>query len=70
MTPLKKMNKQYLWHFLDGSISSDVISDKGRITRFKEVFCISDSEDNARVKSKLDSEYTLIEVKELGEDWN
>lgn len=64
------MNKLQLWHFLDRNIPSDIISDKGRVTRFKEVFCIVDSESYARDKSKLDDSYTLIEVRELGKAWN
>lgn len=64
------MNKLFMLRFLDSSIPSDIINDKGKVTRYKEVFCISDSEDNARVKSKLDEGYTLLGFKELGKDWN
>lgn len=63
-------NTNKLYYFLDSSIPSDILNDKGKVTRYKEVYCISNSENNSRVKSKLDEKYVLIEVKELGKDWN
>lgn len=62
------MNK--LYKFKNNSISFDQFNAKGRVTKYLEVNVISSSEHNARIKGKLDQEYTLIEVKELGEDWN
>ena len=59
-----------LYKFKNSSINSDEINAQGKVTKYLEVNVISDSEENARVKGKLDQDYILIEVKELGEGWN
>ena len=62
------MNK--LYKFKNSSINSDEINAQGKIIKYLEVNVISNSEENARVKGKLDQDYILIEVKELRGDWN
>lgn len=50
--------------------TSDQFNPQGKVTKYLEVNVIANSEDNARIKAKLDQEYTLIDVKELGEGWD
>lgn len=62
------MNK--LYKFKNSTINSDQYNSQGKITKYLEVYVISSSEDSARFKGKLSEEYTLVQIKELGKDWN
>lgn len=62
------MNK--LFKFQHGTLQQDQVNDKGKITKYFEVNVISSDEESARIKGKLDQDYILVEVKELGKDWN
>lgn len=59
------------YKFIDPSIDSDIIGDKGKIIKYQQISVISDSEENARILgSKVTPEYILIGIYELGKDWN
>lgn len=59
-----------LYKFRHSLYTSDQFNPQGKVTKYLEVNVIANSEDNARIKAKLDQEYTLIDVKELGEGWD
>ena len=61
--------KLKLFVFQHKIISFDQMNDKGRTIKYAKVNVISKDEITAREKSKLDEDYILVEVKELGEDW-
>ena len=73
------MTKPYIFRFICSDIPEDIINDKGKITKFKEVHCIARQrilrcrfardEDSARAKAKLDSTYLLADVNKLGSTW-
>lgn len=62
------MNK--LYKFKNTAITSDQYNTQGKLTKYLEVYVVSSSEDNARLKGKLSEEYTLMQIKELGKGWN
>ena len=61
--------KLKLFVFQHKSISFDQMNDKAKVTKYAKVNVISKDEITAREKSKLDEDYILVEVKELGESW-
>lgn len=58
------------YKFIDPSIDSDIIGDKGKVTKYQQISAISDSEENARILGKVTHEYTLVGIYEIGKDWN
>ncbi len=58
------------YKFIDSSIDSDIIGDKGKVMKYQQISAISDSEENARILSKVTPEYVLVGIYELGKDWN
>lgn len=50
-------------------IQADILSDKQKVQKYKQVNVCSDNETNARIKAKLDDSYCLLSWYELGEDW-
>ena len=62
------MNK--LYKFKNTNITSDQYNTQGKVTKYLEVYVISSLEDNARFKGKLSEDYSLMQIKELGKDWN
>lgn len=58
------------YKFIDPSIDSDIIGDKGKVTKYQQISAISDSEENAKILGKVTPEYVLIGIYELGKDWN
>lgn len=64
------MTKQSLYKFIAQDIPSDIIDAKGKVTKYKEVNSIAKDEESARVKSKLDSSYTLVKTYKLDAGWN
>ena len=66
--PQKTMNK--LYKFKNTAITSDQYNTQGKLTKYLEVYVISSEEDNARIKGKLSEDYSLMQIKELGKDWN
>lgn len=57
------------YKFVDPSIDSDIIGDKGKVIKYQQISAISDSEENARILGKVTSGYVLIGIYELGKDW-
>lgn len=57
------------YKFIDPSIDSDIIGDKGKIIKYQQISAISDSEENARILGNITPEYILIGIYELGKDW-
>jgi len=64
------MTRQSLYKFIAQDIHSDIINDKGKVTKYKEVNSIAKDEESARVKSKLDSSYILVNTYDLNGGWN
>lgn len=64
------MTKLSLFVFQHNTITFDQMNDKGKVTKYAKVNVISKDEITAREKAKLDEDYILIEVKELGGSWN
>ena len=58
-----------LFKFEDQTLLADVTNDKGKVTRYKTVFVINESEDIARVDAGLDECYSLVCSYELPEGW-
>lgn len=63
------MPKLNLYKFTDPSLSCDIINDRGNVSRYKEAQVVATDEESARIKAKLDSNYILISVYELGKEW-
>ena len=55
MIPWKMMNK--LYKFKHSNIFFDQFNTQGKVTKYLEVNVIANSEENARVKGKLDQDY-------------
>lgn len=64
------MIKQYLYVFNNTSIDSDVYNANAKIIKYKEVNSIAINEITAREKAKLNEEYVLVNIKNLGDDWH
>jgi hypothetical protein len=58
-----------LFKFEDQNLIVDATNDKGKVTRYKTVFAINTSEEQAREDAKLDVEYVLVNSYELPEGW-
>lgn len=64
------MEVKALYCFNDLNMEEDLVNNNGKITRYKETAIIAISEEDARSLGKLDSEYSLSRIEELGKDWN
>jgi hypothetical protein len=58
-----------LFKFEDQNLLEDATNDKGKVTRYKVVFVIKESEELARIGAGLDEGYTLVRSYELPEGW-
>lgn len=61
--------KAKLFKFEDQNILIDVTNDKGKVTRYKTVFVIKESEELARIDAGLDEGYILVRSYDLPEGW-
>lgn len=61
--------KLQMFEFIDYNMESDNYNQSGKINRYVQVYVISTDEDSARIKAKLDDNYTLTKIQQLGEDW-
>ena len=61
--------KLKIYHFVNTSIDADIINDKGKVVCYKDVFSISDTAENAKIRSKLSEDYVLHSEEELGDGW-
>lgn len=58
-----------IFKFEDTSMLEDIKDSKGKVIRYRTVFVIKDTEDNAREDAKLDAGYSLISAYVLPEWW-
>lgn len=64
------MTKQFLFKFESSSIPCDIINDKCKVVKFKQVNCIAVDEDSARIKAKLSEDYILVNTYYLNGYWD
>lgn len=58
-----------LYKFINSNIEEDIISDNGKVIKYKEIYVIANNEENASKEIKEISEYTLEWIDDLGKDW-
>lgn len=58
-----------LYKFVNNNIEKDIISDNGKVIKYKEIYVIANNEENACKEIKEISEYILEWIEDLGKDW-
>lgn len=59
-----------LFKFEDSSMFEDSVNPNGKVIRYRTVFAINTSEEQAREDAKLDIGYVLVSSYVLPEGWN
>lgn len=57
------------YHFTDPTMEADLVDDKGKVKRYKDVFVNAASTEAAVEKAKLDDAYVVAYVHNLSKDW-
>ena len=66
----KKEPKVSMYKFANDTLTADEIDPKtGKVKQYKDVYIIAKSEQEAREKAKLPSDWKMVSSKVLSKDW-